>query len=78
MIHFEVYLIDFEKGLTVLRTVKREAPKVVGADQDICRPFEYLDIKIHVDSNLRKNTKTIIHDHRNMIEGVAYCLVYIL
>ena len=39
MIHFVVYLIDFEKGLTVLCTQKREAPKVVGgglcADKDM-------------------------------------------
>ena len=35
MIHFVVYLIDFEKGLTVLCTYTREAPKVVGADKDM-------------------------------------------
>ena len=55
MIQSVLYLIDFEKGLAVLRK-EREALRWLVLTRT-CSPlnFEYLDWKIHVDSNLQKN-----------------------
>ena len=60
-------MIDFEKGLSVC--VHRSARlQRWSALTRTCRMFEYLEMKIHAGSDLRKNTRlsyTIIeHDRR--------------